>query len=166
MQKTLAGNLDFNVTNGAFEGTDLWYEIKRARAVIDRQAIPERTGAARTLFTSCKGSGVIQNGILTNNDLDMAMQFLKVAGQGTVDTVKNTLDYKLNVVVLRMNDDPAAADIVDAQIPVKVSGSLSSPTIRPDVQGMVKARVKQEVEKQKEKVREKLQDKLQDLLRR
>ncbi len=166
MQKSLGGTLDFNVTDGAFEGTDLWYEIKRARAVLNREAIPERSGAVRTAFTVCKGSGVLQNGVLTNNDLDMSMQFLKVGGQGTVDLVKSALDYKLNVVVLRMNEDPSAAELVDAQIPVNITGMLASPTIRPDVQGMVKARVKQEVEKQKEKVREKLQDKLQDLLRR
>lgn len=167
MQKTMAGNLNFNVTNGAFEGTDLWYEIKRARALIDRKPVPDRAaGSPRTTFTSMKGTGVIQNGVLANNDLDMSMQYLKVGGQGSVDIPKSTLDYKLNVVVLRMNDDPAAAELVDAQIPVKITGTLASPTVRPDVEGMVKARVKQEVEKQKDKVREKLQDKLQDFLRR
>jgi AsmA protein len=166
MQKTLAGNLDFNVTDGAFEGTDLWYEIKRARALLKQEAAPERAVPARTQFTSCKGTGVIQNGVLTNNDLDMAMQFLKIGGQGSVDIVKSTLDYKLNVQVLRMNDDPKAEELVDAQIPVKISGSLASPSVKADVNAMVKARVKQEVEKQKDKVREKLQDKLQDLLRR
>ncbi len=164
MQKTLAGNLDFNVTNGAFEGTDLWYEIKRARALLHREALPERIGAARTPFTTCKGTGAIQNGVLTNNDLDIAMQYLKVGGSGSVDIVKSTLDYKLNVQVLRMADDANAGDLVDAQIPVKVSGSLASPSIRPDVEGLVKARVKQEVEKQKDKAREKLQEKLQNKL--
>lgn len=181
LQKTLAGNLDFNVTNGAFEGTDLWYEIKRARALLNRQASPERTGAARTAFTACKGSGVIENGVLTNNDLNIAMQFLKVGGQGKVDIVKSRLDYKLDVQVLRMTDDrktddhttderktdePDAAELVDAQIPVKITGSLASPSVQVDVEGMVKARAKQELDKQKDKMRDKLQDKLKDLFKR
>ena len=40
IMKTLDGGLDFNVVDGALEGTDLWYEIRRARAVLKQQAIP------------------------------------------------------------------------------------------------------------------------------
>jgi AsmA protein len=124
---------------------------------------------------------VIENGVLTNNDLTMAMQFLKVGGQGKVDIVKSRLDYKLDVQVLRMTDDrktddhttderktdePDAAELVDAQIPVKITGSLASPSVQVDVEGMVKARAKQELDKQKDKMRDKLQDKLKDLFKR
>jgi AsmA protein len=160
----LNGALDFNVTNGAFEGTDLWYEIRRARALLHGEMPPNPTGAARTPFTSCKGTGVIRDGVLSNNDLDIAMQYLKVSGQGAVDIVKSTLDYRLNVQVLRVTDDSSAGDLVDAQIPVKVTGAFSSPSVRPDIEGMAKARLNQEIEKQKDKLRERLQDKLKDIL--
>src|SRR5262249_47456889 len=115
-------------------------------------------------FTSCKGTGVIRDGILINNDLDIAMQFLKVSGQGTVDIPKATLDYRLNAQVLRVTNDAAAGDLVDAQIPVKIAGALASPSVRPDLEGMAKARLKQEVDKQKDKLRDRLQDKLNDIL--
>jgi len=162
MMQALNGALDFRVLNGAFEGTDLWYEIRRARALLNREAPPARTEAERTPFTECKGTGVFANGVLTNNDLTASMQFLKVTGQGAVDLPKNAIDYRLMTTVLRIPNDSeqANADLVDAQIPVRVTGSLSDPKVRPDVGGMVKAAVKKKAE---EKLRDTVQKKLRGI---
>ena len=92
--KTLDGTVDFNVVDGALEGADLWYEIRRARAVLKQQAVPERSGPARTTFDELKGSGVMSDGVLSNNDLDVSMQYLKVNGKGTVDVPNSALDYR------------------------------------------------------------------------
>ncbi|HYM34022.1 MAG TPA: AsmA-like C-terminal region-containing protein, partial [Steroidobacteraceae bacterium] len=129
------------------------------------EALPVRSDAARTPFTSCKGTGVIHEGVLTNNDLDIAMQYLKASGQGNVDIANNTLDYRLSVKVLRLSETNSnAGDLIDADIPVKISGTISSPSVRPDLEGLAKARLKQEVDKQKDKLRGRLQDKLKDIL--
>jgi AsmA protein len=172
--KTLDGNLDFSVVDGALEGADLWYEIRRARAVLKQQAIPAREGPARTPFTSLKGTGVMTDGVINNNDLDVAMQYLKATGQGTVDLPRKTLNYKLLATVLKIPREGADAaelqDLIDAQIPVLVTGSLTDPKVRPDLEGYlkgkVKERVEQEREKVEEKVKEKIGDKLKDLLGR
>jgi AsmA protein len=162
--------LDFKVADGALEGTDLWYEIRRARAVLKQQAIPERSGPARTAFTALTGSGVMKNGVLSNNDLNVAMQYLKVTGQGTVDIPASTLDYKLLAAVLKIPREGADAaqvqDLVDAEIPVKITGSLTDPKVRPDLEGYLKNELKQRVDKEKGKVEEKLKDKLKDLFKR
>jgi AsmA protein len=50
--RTLNGTLEFHVDNGALEGADLWYEIRRARALLKQQPIPARTGPERTPFTA------------------------------------------------------------------------------------------------------------------
>ena len=167
--KTLAGNLDFAVANGAIEGADLWYEIRRARALLKQQAAPERSGPVRTEFSALKGTGVMQNGVLTNNDLDVSLQYLKVTGQGKVDVPNSTLDYKLTANVLKIPREGADAaqmeDLVDASIPVKVTGTLADPKIRPDIEGYVKGKVKQRVEEERGKVEEKIKDKLGDKLK-
>jgi AsmA protein len=175
VMKTLDGNIDFKVADGALEGADLWYEIRRARAVLKQQPIPERApGPVRTPFSALTGSGVMDNGVLTNNDLNVAMQYLKVTGQGTVDVPKNTLDYRLITTVMKIPREGADVsqeqDLVDAQIPVKITGALSDPKVRPDLQGYLKNEAKQRLEKEKdkaeEKIKEKLGDKLKDLFRR
>jgi AsmA protein len=175
MLRALNGTLDFQVRDGAYQGIDLLYEIKRARSLFRKEPIAERTGAAqgkpeRTEFSTCKGSGVITNGVLSNKDLEMAMQYLSVTGQGTAHLVDDKVDYRLIATVLRMpkEGEDASADLVDAKIPITVTGALSDPKIRPDIEGLVKEEVKKKVDEKKEelkeKAREKLQNKLRDLL--
>jgi len=172
---TLDGAIDFNVANGALEGTDLWYEIRRARAVIKQQPVPERTGTPRTPFNALQGTASVKGGVLSNNDLDVSTQYLKIGGQGSVSLPKSTLDYRLLATVLKFPREGAAEtaneeDLVDAQIPVKISGTLSDPKVRPDLEGylkgMAKQRLNQERDKVEQKVKEKFQDKLKDLLKR
>jgi AsmA protein len=111
----------------------------------------------------------MKNGVLSNNDLDVAMQYLKVTGQGTVDIPASTLDYRLVATVMKIPregaDTEQMQDLVDAQIPVRITGSLTDPKVRPDLEGYLKNEVKQRVEKEKEKVEEKLKDKLNDKLK-
>ena len=163
--------MDFSVADGAFEGADLWYEIQRARAVLKQQAAPERpAGPARTTFDTLKGSGVMTNGVLATNDLEASMQYLRVTGKGSADVPKSGLDYQLQAVVLKI--PPAGADasqmqdMVDAQIPVRVTGTFDDPKVRPDIEGYVKGRAKEELKKQEQKLKDKLGDKLKDLFGR
>jgi AsmA protein len=164
IMKTLTGAVDFNVADGALEGSDLWYEIRRARAVLKQQAVPERpSGPPRTPFSALTGTGAMKDGVLTNNDLNVAMQYLKVTGQGNVNLPANSLDYRLVASVLKIPregaDTAQMQDLVDAQIPVKVTGSLTDPKVRPDLENYLKGEVKKKVE-------EKLKDKLKDLFTR
>ncbi len=168
IMNTLTGAVDFNVADGALEGADLWYEIRRARAVLKQQAVPERpSGPPRTPFSALTGTGAMKDGVLTNNDLNVAMQYLKVTGQGKVDLPRSALDYRLVANVLKIPregaDTTQMQDLVDAQIPVKVTGSLSDPKVRPDLESYLKGEVKKKVE---EKIKDKLGDKLKDIFKR
>ncbi|HJY40207.1 MAG TPA: AsmA family protein, partial [Steroidobacteraceae bacterium] len=168
LMKTLDGAVDFKVADGALEGADLWYEIRRARAVLKQQAIPARdAGPPRTPFSALTGTGTMNDGVLKNNDLNVAMQYLKVTGQGAVDLPRSSLDYRLVANVLKIPREGADAtqmqDLVDAQIPVKVSGSLSDPKVRPDLENYLKGEVKKKVE---EKIKDKLGDKLKDIFKK
>jgi hypothetical protein len=67
--------------------------------------------------------------------------------------------------------DSDIAALEKASIPVKITGTLTEPKIRPDLAGLVKERVKQEVEQRvgekkkevEEKVKDKVRSKLQNL---
>jgi AsmA protein len=167
MLRTLNGTLEFHVDDGALEGADLWYEIRRARALLKQQAPPARTGPEHTPFTALSATGKFTNGVLSNEDLKVAMQYLQVSGRGSADLPASTLDYRLDAVVLKIPEETAAdtQDIVGLKVPVLVTGSFASPKVRPDVSGLLKARVQQEIDKHKDEVKQKLQDKLQDKLK-
>ncbi len=161
--KTLGGSLDFSVSDGALEGADLWYEIRRARALLRRQAIPPRTGAERTDFTALKGSATVAEGVVTTNDLAISMQYLRVTGKAALDLPKSTIDARMEATVLRIpaegTDAAGLQELVDARIPVRITGPLASPKALPDIERLIKEQVK-------ERVKEKIRDTIEDRLRR
>jgi AsmA protein len=170
MLRTLAGDIVFDVKDGAVEGLDLWYEIRRARALLKRQGIPERSGPERTPFTTLRATGKVSQGVLANDDLTATTAYLKVRGRGTIDLAAATLDYRLEAEVPRAinaldREAGDAADLAGLVIPVRVSGALADPKVRPDLEGLAKAEVKRQVEKKKEEVKEKVKEQLKDKLR-
>ncbi|HSD74967.1 MAG TPA: AsmA family protein [Steroidobacteraceae bacterium] len=161
--RTLDGRIDFDVADGAIEGKDLWYEMRRARALWKREAAPTQPDTGRTTFRSLKGSATIAKGVLDNRDFVMEMDYLKVYGAGTLDLNTEKLDYKLQTNLYKMPPEDAGAEMQDlkaAQIPVRVSGTLADMKVRPDFDALAKAEAKQKVDEKKQEVTDKLKDKL------
>lgn len=169
LKRSLNGTLDFSAVDGAIQGFDLWYEIRRARALLKQQAIPARSGPEQTAFTSLKGSAQVDNGQINNKDLLAALQYLKVTGQGSVNLATDVVDYRLTAAVNKIPAEDKLAsetqDLSSLSIPVKVTGTLAAPKVRPDLEGLVKEKAKQRIEEEKEKAIDKAKEKLQDKLR-
>jgi AsmA protein len=171
--KSLAGKVDIDVKEGAITGVDLWYELRRARALLEREPIPPRAGPERTAFTTFRGSATLENGVMRNDDLRIEMDYLKSRGAGTLDLSGKTVDYRLVAQIYEVPREGAGHELADLkalEIPISITGRLDDMKVRPDLQSVVKARVRQEVtEKVQEKTEElkkKLSDKLKDLLGR
>jgi AsmA protein len=163
MMRSLDGRVDFEVGNGAIEGKDLWYELRRARAAWKREAAPAQADTGRTTFKTLKGSATLNDGVLNNQDFVMEMDYLKANGAGTLDLVSQKLDYKLQTNLYRIPPEDAGAEMQDlkaAEIPVRVSGTLADMKIRPDFDALVKAETKQKVEEKQKELTDKLKDKL------
>lgn len=165
IQQTLAGTMSFELKDGTYEGTDIWYELRRARALLRQETPPEPELPARTKFTSVTASGKVTDGVMRNDDLVADLPFMRLTGGGRVNIAEGTVDYGLQARVLKKPETMQAAtpeeidDFTKTVIPLKISGSLVSPTVRPDVESLLKQRVEEEV-------KEKIEDKLKDLFRR
>ena len=166
--KTLNGHIDANLTNGAVEGIDLWYEINRAQSLLKQQTLPAGSSAGRTAFDTFRASANVDNGIATTKDLNISSQLLHVTGQGSTNLDSKAIDYDVKATVLK--SAPSSAQnlkgLTLAEIPVKISGTISKPAVRPDLEGMAKARVQQELNKHKAEIQQQVQDQLQKLIRR
>jgi AsmA protein len=163
MMRSLDGRVDFEVADGAIEGKDLWYELRRARAAWKREAAPAQADTGRTTFKSLKGTANIADGVLNNPDFAMEMDYLKVNGSGTLDLVSQKLDYKLQTNLYQIPPEDAGPEMKDlkaAEIPVRVSGTLADMKIRPDFDALVKAETKQKVDDKTKELTDKLKDKL------
>lgn len=148
--KTLNGKFDLNVADGAVEGIDLGYELGRAEALIRREGMPNTPNSQRTKFDALKMSADIAAGIADTHDITLTSQVLKITGQGSANLPAKTVDLSLLADTLKM------AGNTPLEIPVKVTGSLTDPTVKPDIEALAKGQLKA-------KLKDVLQDKLKGL---
>ena len=166
IQRDLDGKLSIQLADGAWEGTDVWQQLRTARALFRQEPPPEPTLPARTEFSSVSASGVVTDGIFTNDDFLAELPFLRLSGGGTVDLGTFEVDYALQVRVLDRPEFMAGAteaeiaDFTKTAVPLKITGPLSSPSVRPDIEGIFRARVEETIDKEKKKLQKKLFDKL------
>lgn len=171
----LNGELSFDVADGALKGVNLWYEIQRANALARGRAAPERT-SPDTDFRRLKGTAVIRDGVLFNQDLVGGLPFLALTGKGQVNLAQSSLDYRLDATVIREAVDTATgerSELAGATLPLRLSGSLDSPSVSVDLGGLVRDRAEREVlerlgveSEEGETAEEALKDRAKDKARR
>lgn len=163
MRRTLAGTAVFDIKHGALEGIDLWHAIRSAYALAKKKPGPATPSTGRTEFADLSGSAKVEKGVARNDDLKADLPFLRVTGAGTVDLVKQDIDYLVKAKVVKVPDVGSGEQLGDLQgvtIPVRITGSFSKLSARPDIGEMVKEKAKAEVKK---KVKEKAKDLLKDI---
>jgi AsmA protein len=169
VMRQLDGDVSFAMTDGAWEGVDMWYEMRRARALARQETAPARpAGVARTEFSRIAASGVIEDAVLTNNDFTAGFGFMTVAGAGTVELLNDVVDFDVTARFVDgelLQSDPLMADLAGDELPLRVTGSLAAPTVRPDFGALVRARAQEAVEERVEEEREQIQERVQDRLR-
>jgi AsmA protein len=172
-----------DLQDGAVEGMDVWYAIEQAQSLIKNRQLSERANTRRTAFDTFHANAELTDGVARTSDMVVASQLLRITGNGSTNLVSQALDFTVNATVLRAPPDADSdiAELTRASIPIRITGTLTDPTIRPDLGGLVKARVQQEIDERKdqlrqeveqkreeveEKVRDKVRDRLNDLLKR
>ena len=164
----LDGNMGFELNDGAWEGTDVWHQLRSARAIYKREPAPEPRVPVRTEFTSITVSGPVTDGVFRNDNLLAQMPYLRVTGGGMVNLASREIDYSVQARVLErpefMNDasDDELADFTEALIPIRISGSLASPSFRPDIEAMFRAEVEKAIEEKTDELKEDLLNRLLD----
>lgn len=165
--KSMVGRVSANVTNGAVQGIDLWFEINRAMALIQKQGLPSGKDSGRTQFETFKTSADLADGVATTKDLAIASQNLQVTGKGTSNLISKAINYQVQASILKSaptgNGAPAGSL---AQIPMTVTGTMNSPSVRPDLEGIAKAQVQQQLDKHKDELKQKAAEQLKGLFGR
>jgi len=159
IQRDLSGSLSLELKDGTYAGTDVWYEIRRARALLKQEAPPEPVLPAKTAFSTVRMTGVVTDGIMRSDDLFAQLPFMQLTGGGQVDIPAATVDYGLTARILERPEfltdaTPEELDeFTEAVIPLKIKGPLASPGIRPDLEKLLQQHVEDEI---KDKLKDKL----------
>jgi len=166
MQRNLDGNISFELADGAWEGVDIWHQLRTARALYRREVPPERSGPSRTEFSSVLATGTVTDGVFSNEDLMVEMPFLQLSGSGTVDLVEGAVDYALRARVLERPEFLSDAseteldEFTEALIPVRVRGSFADLSVRPDIEAMFRDEVEDALKEKGQELRQRLLDRL------
>ncbi|WP_430010137.1 AsmA family protein [Methylophaga lonarensis] len=162
IKQTLNGSGDFSFSEGALKGVNLADAIRRARAAISGQSLPESDEPVQTDFSSLGGSFTARNGVIDNQDFSLMSPLLRVSGAGNVDLPQESIDYALRVAVVGSLEGQGGREITDLRgltIPVRITGSFDNPRPSVDLAGLLRDRATEEL---RGRAAEQIQDRLGD----
>lgn len=172
IKRALDGNLEFRFEDGAVKGFNLGQMIREAKARFKGEALPQSSQPQQTDFSEMSGSAIIDNGVLSNQDLLAKSPFLRVDGKGKVNLVDETLDYTVKAVIVSTDKGQGGEGLDELKgipVPVHLTGPLASPgfninwgEVLVDTQ---KAKLEEKTQKLEQKLQNKIEDKLKGLFR-
>jgi AsmA protein len=138
---SLQGDLGLTLTEGALEGINIWYEIRRGMALYKGLAPPDPE-PNRTVFSRMQLAADVDDGVVATRQLIGELPFLTVRGDGTVDLGRSLVDMDLVAEVRNapeLAEDPLAADLGGKSLPFRISGPLDDPSLKIDVEALLKS---------------------------
>jgi AsmA protein len=159
----LHGPFEVQVTDGAVLGVDLWHEIERAVAAAQlKPAAATTQGSGRTAFEHLSARGTLAGKKLRNDSIEFVADFARVRGRGEVDYGRDALDLDLTARLLKAPEGRLfgveVGRVTDADIPLRVTGKLAEPKVRPDVSKLLEAKAKDAIKKPvEEKIKKELE---------
>lgn len=146
----LNGNLHFDLSNGSVKGIDIIYQLSRAHAFIKRLPKPAMTDSKQTDFALLSANFGIDKGIFNTDDLTLTSPYLKVTGKGSANLINKEIRYKLNALAqpkLANENKEIGKEVLAYQVPIKVSGKLTKPSVNLDFIELAKIFYTKKIEK-------------------
>lgn len=148
----LNGQGNTTLSNGILRGIDIPRIVNMGKSLLNGKAPAAQTGPKQTDFGTLSASWVIQNGIITNNDLLLQAPQLQANGKGTINLILQQLNYQ--IMAQPIHPDTHQPDGI--AIPVKISGPFANLTIHPDFNAIVQNQIQQQLDKNKDKIKKRV----------
>jgi AsmA protein len=167
LMASLGGALNLRIDDGVYRGTDLWYEIRRARALIRREAAPAAPANPSTPLETVELSGPIRDGVFRSDKFLAQVPHIRLTGKLGLNLPAETIDGDLVAQVYEapvFEDGSSLPDLAGVRIPLTVKGPLADPSVRPDLQKMVREAGKEAIRDAADEAAGKLLQRLQKRL--
>ncbi len=166
---SVKGNANLNVNNGAIKGVnlqDVLFKGYQAYAALKHKTVKSKYNPAdQTEFSSMTGTWTLNGGVISGNDLNIQAPLFRITGNGQVSLVSNTIDYLLDVKVVKSLEGQGGRSMQELEgrtIPLRITGNLNNPQYNLDISGLVKAEAQRKAqEKIEEKIEKELGEKLE-----
>ena len=171
IKRDLDGTASVAITKGAWLGIDVWHSIQRARAVVTGPEVPDLDEEPRTRFDRIAIAGNVEDAVMTTTEFVAVLPFAALSGSGTIDLLTYELDIRAGAQLVDgevLQQDPVIAGYAGATLPLTITGSLDSPSVRPDIRTLLSERareeLREEVDEAVDEVREGLRDRFRNLV--
>ena len=98
LNENINGTLELSVDNGLWKENDIFYMLRRARAIYKRDEDPEYTNKTIKQEFSIQASGNIIDSIYVNDDFKMKMPYSNITGSGTINFSSMAIDYSIQAI--------------------------------------------------------------------
>ncbi len=164
VRQDLDGTINVEFLEGKIKGFNLVQMIRAAKARLTG-APPPPEQPQETDFAVLAMSGVINNGVMTSNDLNFKSPFLRVGGEGQVNLASEVIDYLAKVSIVGSSTGMGGKELEDLKgltIPIRLKGSLTSPSWKIELDEALKEKAKARLEEEKAKAQAELDAKKEE----
>lgn len=135
LKKALAGNSSLNLADGALKGVDIAGSIRELKNKVNILKTKDASAdkSKKTDFSELTATFNIKNGVAHNEDLAMKAPILRLAkgdSRGDIDIGNESINYLAKPTIVKSLKGQEGADLdslVGFAIPVKITGTFSSP---------------------------------------
>ena len=166
LNKNLNGTLELSIDNGLWKENDIFYMLRRARAIYKRDEDPEYTDKTIKQEFNIQASGNIIDGIYVNDDFKMKMPYSNITGSGTINFSSMAIDYSIQAIfddelksALKMTNDEFL-DFSEKPLPIRVTNQSGTLELRPDIENIFRNDVEDTLNKQEERLKESIRKNL------
>ncbi len=161
-RQALNGTMNVEFLEGKIKGFNLVQMIRAAKAKLKGQPAPPEE-PQETDFAVLSLSGIIQNGVMTSNDLNFKSPFLRVGGEGKVNLASEAIDYLAKVSIVGSGTGQGGKDLAELKgltIPIRLMGSMTSPSWKIELGDALKDQAKAKLDAEKDKAKAELEAKM------
>lgn len=160
IKSSLNGVMRANVNQGYVKGFNLQSILDNAQSLRGIATLLSTSANDKTTFSALSASAKIRNGVIINHDLYAKASSLRVNGNGKINLVSDSLDYKIEAKLVRGEASTTKSEkITGLPIIIKVSGTMPKPNYTLDIASMLLDKNKAKIEEKKQQVLDKIDKK-------
>ncbi len=122
------GELSLSFTNGRIARLQILDTIRTAKSLLSGKGMAANASSQPTGFARLTASGVLTNGVFRSDDLAAESELMKISGKGTIDLVREEVDYLLTILLtdrVERKKDTGLVNLGNTPIPYRIKGKFT-----------------------------------------
>ncbi|EIJ35512.1 AsmA family protein [Thiothrix nivea] len=150
-KQNLNGVIDFELTDGTIRDANFAQKTKEIVKLFEKESINDM-GEKEVAFTTLKGQWKVKQGVFSTAENVMTAPHFQVKGNGEVNIVNESLDFKLRVGEKPKPDKPEGLFA-----PLHIFGPWSKPSYEVELDVLLKEMAKHKLDEEKGKLKDKFE---------